>query len=199
MALFWAFLCGVKGKIAVSRGTERKRGEGRVPHQSRTLFAACFVGVMIAAPAPALPRAQPPAEPVVSCTAISVWDGDGPVACREGWKLRLHGVAARELSGECRPGHPCPAASGIAARDALVALLGGAGRRSADGHILLAAPVRLRCTITGGSYGRLTGWCTLPDGRDLSCAMVASGTALRWDRHWGKHPCHDAPDRRPDF
>jgi endonuclease YncB( thermonuclease family) len=123
------------------------------------------------------------------CTAVSVWDGDGPVACREGWRLRLHGIAARELDGTCRKGHPCPTASGVAARTALVALLGGEAGRAPTGHVLLRRPARLRCIITGGSYGRLTAWCTLPDGRDLSCAMIASGTALRWARHWGSHRC----------
>lgn len=168
--------------------------KARVPHKSRTMFFGCsllLIGAGWGAPA-APPARAALVEPVAICTAVSVWDGDGPIHCREGWKLRLHGLAARELSGECRPGHPCPDASGVAARDALVALLGGtAQRRSPDGHILLAAPVRLRCQITGGSYGRLTGWCELPGGRDLSCAMVASGTALRWPRHWGKHRCPD--------
>ena len=167
--------------------------KGCVPQKSRTLFAGCF-WLALCAPVGVGAGARhavavPQAEPLVTCTAVSVWDGDGPVACREGWKLRLHGVAAREIDGTCRPGHPCPSASGIAARDALGALLGTAAGTTRDGHVLLRRPHPMRCTITGGSYGRLTGWCRLADGRDLSCAMVASGTALRWARHWGAHRC----------
>lgn len=175
--------------------------KARVPQKSRTLFAACSATLFVAPAASAQPvaSAAPLAEPVVTCTAIAVWDGDGPIRCREGWQLRLHGVAARELSGECRPGHPCPAATGEAARAALVQLLGGSRGVDRDRHALLTAPVRLRCTITGGSYGRLTGWCQLPGGRDLNCAMVDGGTALRWPRYWGNHACDAPPDRRPDF
>jgi hypothetical protein len=36
-----------------------------------------------------------------------------------------------------------------------------------------------------GSAGgtRIAAFCTLPSGEDLSCAMVESGTVLRWDRY----------------
>ena len=127
------------------------------------------------------------------CTATSVWDGDGPVACAEGFKVRLSGVAAREIDGECRPGHPCPAASGTASRDALVSILGGARGTLPTGHITVA-PIKLRCLFAGGTYDRIAAWCSTPAtaGRpavDVSCAMIASGTALKWDRFWAKHRC----------
>jgi endonuclease YncB( thermonuclease family) len=32
-----------------------------------------------------------------ACTPIAVWDGDGPVWCAEGPRIRLHGIAAREV------------------------------------------------------------------------------------------------------
>lgn len=57
------------------------------------------------------------------CTPIAVWDGDGPIWCEEGPKIRISSIAAREIDGSCRPGHPCPRPSGEAARDALVELL----------------------------------------------------------------------------
>jgi hypothetical protein len=75
-----------------------------------------------------------------TCTPIRVWDGDGPIWCREGPRIRLAGIAAREIDGSCRTGHPCPRASGIVARDTLVRLLGGAKGRSATGHILVTGP-----------------------------------------------------------
>lgn len=123
------------------------------------------------------------------CTPIAVYDGDGPVWCAEGPRLRLSGIAAREMEGTCRPGHPCPQATAEQARDALVALLGGSRGTLATGHIVVRAPA-MRCVSTGEARGNRTGaWCTLADGRDLSCAMVATGTVLRWQRYWGNHRC----------
>lgn len=132
------------------------------------------------------PRAAPPTGE--SCTAVAVYDGDGPVWCEEGWKLRISGIAAREMDETCKPNHPCPAASGAAARDALVELLGGGTGRLGTGHVTIR-PITLNCDINGRSHDRLTAWCTLPDGRDLSCAMVATGTAVRWDKFWKHHRC----------
>ncbi len=125
------------------------------------------------------------------CTAVSVYDGDGPIACSEGFKIRLSGVAAREMDGTCRPGHPCPDASAEAARDRLVKLLGGEKGRTRSGtavHIVIA-PVKLRCLFAGGTYDRIAAWCATPKGADISCAMVASGTALIWRNHWRGHRC----------
>src|SRR5687767_12542809 len=44
-----------------------------------------------------------------ACTPTAVWDGDGPIWCAEGPKIRLAGIAAREIDGTCKKGHPCPA------------------------------------------------------------------------------------------
>src|SRR3546814_10585011 len=41
------------------------------------------------------------------CTPTLVADGDGPVWCAEGPRIRIAGIAARELDGTCRRGHPC--------------------------------------------------------------------------------------------
>ncbi|MFN4040018.1 MAG: thermonuclease family protein, partial [Erythrobacter sp.] len=65
-----------------------------------------------------------PAGQTFTCTPEAVWDGDGPVWCEEGPRIRLAGIAARELDGTCSPGHPCPDASAETARDALVRLVG---------------------------------------------------------------------------
>jgi hypothetical protein len=54
-----------------------------------------------------------------TCTPIAVWDGDGPVSCAEGPRLRLAWIAAREIDGTCRDNQPCPAADAVQARDAL--------------------------------------------------------------------------------
>lgn len=146
------------------------------------LLASTDAPLAFVSPRPASPSAAE------SCTAVAVYDGDGPVWCEEGWKLRISGIAAREIDETCKPGHPCPDASGASARDALVHLLGGGTGRLATGHVTIR-PIALACEMTGRSHDRLTAWCTLPDGRDLSCAMVATGTAVRWDKFWKRHRC----------
>ncbi|WP_082545415.1 MULTISPECIES: thermonuclease family protein [unclassified Sphingomonas] len=128
-----------------------------------------------------------PAGQAFICTPIRVWDGDGPVWCREGPRIRLGGIAAREIDGSCRRGQPCPRASGIAARDALVRLLGGARGKSGTGHTLVTGPT-LQCRSTGNAKGDRTGaWCSAPGIGDLSCAMIATGTVLRWQRYAAGH------------
>lgn len=46
-----------------------------------------------------------PAGEAFTCTPEAVWDGDGPVWCKEGPRIRLAGIAARELDGSCSDGH----------------------------------------------------------------------------------------------
>jgi len=65
-----------------------------------------------------------------TCTPTRVWDGDGPIWCAEGMKIRLAGVAAREIDGSCRAWQPCPAASGVAARRRCVSSVGCANDSS---------------------------------------------------------------------
>lgn len=113
------------------------------------------------------------------CTPVAVWDGDGPIWCKEGPKIRLESIAAREMDGTCRPGHPCPRASAIEARDALVTLLGGPKGRLRSGHVKITASP-MRCRASHQSYGRVVASCRLPDGRDLGGAMLRTGTVLRW-------------------
>ena len=124
-----------------------------------------------------------------ACTPEKVWDGDGPIHCAEGPKVRLSGIAAREMDGSCSPGHPCPAASAEAARDALAALLGRTTGVASTGHLLVEGPA-LECLSEGSAKGsRTAAWCTSPTAGDLSCAMVASGTAAKWERYWRGHSC----------
>ena len=54
-----------------------------------------------------------PAGQSFQCTPVAVWDGDGPIWCAEGPHIRLSGIAAREIDGSCRPGHPCPNADAL--------------------------------------------------------------------------------------
>jgi endonuclease YncB( thermonuclease family) len=143
--------------------------------------------------APCPSEAQAPVVPAgvrFACSPVAVWDGDGPVLCREGPNLRLAGIAAREIDGSCRPGQPCPAASGSQARDALVALLGGVRGRWRDGHVVVAAQT-LRCISAGQGKGdRTAAWCLMANARNLSCAMLATQTVLRWPRYDPENICH---------
>ncbi|HEY0027876.1 MAG TPA: hypothetical protein VGC35_08405 [Allosphingosinicella sp.] len=124
-----------------------------------------------------------------ACTPTKVWDGDGPIHCAEGPRIRLSGIAARETDGTCRPGHPCPAASAEQARDTLAGLLGRTIGTAPQGHLLIAGPV-LTCRSVGSAGGKRTAaWCVSPVAGDLSCAMVASGTAAKWGRYWKGHAC----------
>ena len=124
-----------------------------------------------------------------TCTPVAVRDGHGPIWCAEGPRVRLAGIAAREIDETCRRGQPCPAASGHAARDYLVTLLGGAGGTLRTGHIAVRGP-RLICLSNGSARGSRTGaFCRSPRTGDLSCAMVRSGFALRWARYEGGQVC----------
>ncbi|RYG88922.1 MAG: hypothetical protein EON59_02885 [Alphaproteobacteria bacterium] len=131
------------------------------------------------------------------CTPVAVWDGDGPIWCAEGPKIRLHGIAAREvkrLGGHvvdagCMPGHPCPATSGVVARDKLVQLLGGARGVLATGHIRVAG-LTLTCRAFGSAKGsRTAALCTAPGVGDLSCRLVRAGVVMRWRQYGGAEVC----------
>lgn len=129
-----------------------------------------------------------PSGTTFSCTPIAVWDGDGPIWCAEGPKVRLAGVAARELDGSCRSNHPCPIPSGIEARDFLVEQLGGRKGRWSTGHIEVNAPT-MSCRSDGSAGGsRTAAWCVTYQGHDLNCVMI-QGPALRWPQYWRDHRC----------
>ncbi len=125
-----------------------------------------------------------------TCTPTRVWDGDGPIWCAEGPKIRLKGIATREVElrggrvvdAGCNPGHPCPKIDGVAARDALVRTIGKSTGRAPTGHVLVRG-ASLRCVSEGSGKGsRTAAWCSGPDG-DLSCAMLRGGYALRWAQY----------------
>lgn len=127
-------------------------------------------------PATASPSMAPTAGAAFQCVVDHVNDGD-TLRCRDGIRVRLHAVAAREADETCSPGHPCPAASGASATAAL--------NRLAAGKILTCDPV-------GRSYKRITAICSTPEGEEINCAMIRSGTTLIWDKFDRRHPiCQD--------
>ena len=130
-----------------------------------------------------------PAGTRFQCTPTAVCDGDGPIWCREGPKLRIAGVAAREIDGTCKATQPCPSVSGVEARDRLVRLFGGARGRRSEGHVLVRSPA-MTCHSAGpAGGGRTAAWCHSTAFGDLSCATVRAGGAVRWARYWGRHLC----------
>jgi endonuclease YncB( thermonuclease family) len=114
-----------------------------------------------------------------SCSPEAVWDGDGPIWCQEGARIRLAGIATREMDGTCSPGHPCPTTGAIEARDALVSLVGEPIGVGEHGHILVKGPT-MRCVSDGSAGGsRTAAWCISPRGGDTNCAMVKGGWLRR--------------------
>lgn len=130
-----------------------------------------------------------PAGESFACTPTHVWDGDGPVWCKEGPRVRIAGIAAREIDGTCRTNQPCPDVGAKESRDHLVALVGTVTGVGEYGHILVEGPT-MTCLSNGPAGGsRTAAWCISPRSGDLSCRMVSDGFALKWDRYWGDRRC----------
>jgi len=109
------------------------------------------------------------------CIVVSVHDGD-TLTClpgrgvytphpERGMRIRLQGIDANELDGSCHV--TCAARSAIESRDNLARL---------------ALGKTVTVSSTGTSYDRLTAWLAL-NGRDLSCAQVEGGYAVRWAKY----------------
>ncbi|MGH7824996.1 MAG: thermonuclease family protein [Candidatus Binatia bacterium] len=97
----------------------------------------------------------------IACYASHVIDGD-TFDC-DGKRIRLAGIDAPEMPGHCRKGRRCTQGDPYASQRYLDSLTAG--------HI------ECRPMSTDG-YGRTIARCRA-DGKDLSCAMVASGHAVR--------------------
>lgn len=140
-----------------------------------TAFIATFIivvwGPAVVANLQAATRQPAIQQPTVTadtftCEVASITDGD-TLRCRDGTRIRLHAISARETDETCSPGQPCPGATAIEATAELTRL--AAGRQ-------------LNCERVGRSYNRVTAICSDEAGLEINCAMVRSGTALLWDR-----------------
>jgi endonuclease YncB( thermonuclease family) len=103
------------------------------------------------------------------CTVTRVHDGDGPIWCKEGPKIRLAGIQAPdfERTEPCRrrkPGYVC---SDVRAR---------ASQRIVSRMVLHR---RLSCVAVDRSYQRVVATCRI-GGADLACAIVRAGAADWW-------------------
>jgi len=132
-----------------------------------------------------------PAGQTFDCTPTRVWDGDGPIWCAEGPNVRVSGIAAPEMDGTCRTGHPCVAVDPIVARDALVQLIGTPIGLAREGHVLVKGPT-MACRSDGSAGGtRTAAFCVSPQSGDISCNMVSGGWAAKWERYWRGHRCDE--------
>ena len=118
-----------------------------------------------------------------SCVVTRVHDGDGPLWCQGGPEVRVAGIQAPdyESAEPCRTGR-----ANYVCDDAKAA-------RSQRIVSRLVLHRTLNCRAVDTSYGRVVVRCTLPDGRSLSCAAIAAGAAVRWDRYWRRYRmggCH---------
>lgn len=122
--------------------------------------------------------------PPFICEVVKVHDGDGPLWCRSGQKVRVAGIQAPDFENAepCR--RPDTRRTNYTCDDA-------AATRSQQIVSRLTLGKRLICQPTGTSYKRVVARCTLPDGRSLSCATIAAGAAVRWDTYWRRYKMGD--------
>ncbi|MEG3086076.1 hypothetical protein U1739_01780 [Sphingomonas sp. PB4P5] len=118
-----------------------------------------------------------------SCQVIRVHDGDGPLWCKNGIKVRVAGVQAPDFENAepCRRGKPAYVCSDVRAV------------RSQRIVEKLTLNRSMTCQPVAKSYQRVVARCTLADGRSLSCAVIAAGAAVRWDSYWRRYrmgDCH---------
>jgi endonuclease YncB( thermonuclease family) len=124
-----------------------------------------------------MPFLDAPAPPPFTCEVIKVHDGDGPLWCRNGVKVRIAGVQAPDFENTepCRRGKANYVCSDAKAQ------------RSRQIVQRLVLRQRLACQPVDRSYKRVVARCTLPDGRSLSCAVIAAGAATRWQTYWRRY------------
>ena len=115
--------------------------------------------------------------PLIS-EVVRVHDGDGPLWCANGVRVRVAGIQAPdfETAEPCRrPDHVAYTCDDRSAERSRVIVERLVLRR------------RLSCLPVSRFYRRVVARCTLPDGRSLSCAALAFGAAVRWDRYWRRY------------
>ena len=115
--------------------------------------------------------------PTFVCHVVRVHDGDGPVWCANGIKVRIAGIQAPDFESAepCRRGRAQYTCDDQKAR---------VSQQIVD---RLTLNRTLSCQPVDRSYSRVVARCTLPDGRSLSCAIIAAGAATRWESYWRRY------------
>lgn len=124
-----------------------------------------------------LAAAQVTSGQAFACDVIRVHDGDGPLTCASGIKVRIAGVQSPDFESAepCRvgkPGYVCDDARARAAQRVTASL---------------ALGKQLHCTAVDRSWNRVVARCRLPDNRSLTCAVIARGGGRRWDAYWRRY------------
>ena len=101
------------------------------------------------------------------CLVAAVTDAD-TIRCADGTRVRLAAINAREKEGSCLRTGPCPPMRDAQARPIVEDM--------ALGRVLTCRPL-------GMSYRRVVADCRLPNGRNMSCAIVAAGAAAWWESY----------------
>lgn len=113
---------------------------------------------------------------ILLCLVIRVTDAD-TIVCADQTRIRIAAINAREKDGACAPNAPCPAMRHTQAKPIV--------ERMALGKTI-------RCRKVGMSHRRVVADCVLPDGRNLGCAIVATGAASWWPSYATRYrmrPC----------
>ena len=108
-----------------------------------------------------------PAAPF-TCVVVRAHDDDGPLWCSKGIRVRIAGVQAPDYEGA----EPCRRPD---ARRANYTCDNAAADRSRQIVQRVTLRQTMTCQSVGASYSREVARCTLPDGRSLSCAVIATG------------------------
>jgi endonuclease YncB( thermonuclease family) len=118
-----------------------------------------------------------PANGVFTCQVVAVHDGDGPIRCANGIKVRVAGVQAPDYESA----EPCRV------HRARYVCSDAQADRSRTIVMRLVQHQTLACVAVGKSYARVVARCQFANGLDLSCAILASGAATRWDSYWRRY------------
>lgn len=152
----------------------RLRGRKHLRGAAALLVGAAMAGGLIGASSELLRR--PPAAGAEHVSGCSVVDGDTLRCGRE--RVRLLGIDAPELPGQCRRGRRCAPGDPYAATRSLRAMIGGALRIERVGR---------------DGYGRTLALVS-SDQRDLSCHQLQRGHAMyRADWDDGRRLAHICP------
>ena len=105
-----------------------------------------------------------------ACAVVAVVDAD-TIRCGSGVRVRIAGISALERNGSCNSPR-CPTMLHSQAKPIVERI---------------AYQRRLMCDPVVRSYDRIVADCRLPEGGWLSCTIIASGAAVRWERYWRQY------------
>lgn len=117
-------------------------------------------------------------QPTFTCVVERVADAD-TLKCRNRIDVRIAGVNAREADGTCNA-YPCPEMRHEQAQPIVSRMVLGKA---------------LRCRAVGVNYRRTVAVCALPDGRDLGCAIIATGAGNVWAEYWARYGLPECGER----